>query len=115
MHNVTICGWFFLLGAFLGIIYDIFKILRSFMKSNFIVFFVDIFYFVIYTFLIFILNILINMGHMRYFFVEISFLGTIIYKFTVSKLIFYAFKKTNYFFQKKIIKKSLLVEFHKKM
>lgn len=97
MHHICICGCFLLLGLFLGIIYDIFKILRLIIRNNFIIFIFDISYFIIYTFCIFILNLLINMGYTRYFFVIISFLFTLVYKFTISKAIFRILRKINFF------------------
>lgn len=97
MHHICICGCFLLLGLFLGIIYDIFKILRLIIRNNFIIFVFDISYFIIYTFCIFILNLLINMGYTRYFFVIISFLSTLVYKFTISRALFRILGKINSF------------------
>ena len=97
MHHICICGCFLLLGLFLGIIYDIFKILRIIIHNNFIIFVFDTLYFIIYTFCIFILNLLINMGYTRYFFVIISFLSTVVYKFTISRVIFRILRKINFF------------------
>lgn len=101
MHHICICGCFLLLGLLLGIIYDIFKILRFIIHNNFIIFVFDTSYFIIYTFCIFILNLLVNMGYTRYFFVIISFLSTLVYKLTVSRAIFRVLIKINSFVHKK--------------
>ena len=89
MNQICVFLCFILLGIIMGIVYDVFKIIRVYLFSNNIfIFFLDIIYFIIYTLCIFLLNIMVNMGYVRYFFIWSSFFGVLLHKVSVSSFFF---------------------------
>lgn len=94
MSQTFIFLCFLLLGILLGMVYDVFKISRiRFNLNNIFILILDIFYFIIYTLFLFLLNLIINMGQTRYFFILSSFFGTISYKLAISNFVW---KKNNH-------------------
>lgn len=88
MSQAFIFLCFLSLGVLLGIVYDMFKILRvHFNSGNIFILILDVFYFVVYTLSLFLLNLIINMGQTRYFFILSSFFGTISYKLAISNFV----------------------------
>lgn len=89
--------FFFIIGIIIGMIFDIFKVLRkAFKTSDKITFFEDLLFIVIATYL-FVLGIIkLNGGEVRFFIFLGTFIGIIIYFLTISNIyviIFYAFVK----------------------
>ena len=77
------------LGVSLGIVYDLFKLDRLlFKRSKIFLFFSDILFWLISAFLIFTFCVIFSNGQIRGFIVLGTLLGFIIYRLTLSKLIF---------------------------
>jgi len=105
MSPILICGYFFVLGTFLGIIYDVFKIYRLiFASKNFLIFLLDVFYFLICSICVFVLSLVVNMGCIRYFIIQSAVIGFVSYKLTIGKLFNFIFIKILKFFNHLISK-----------
>ena len=77
------------LGVSLGIVYDLFKLDRLlFKRSKIFLFFSDILFWLISAFLIFTFCVIFSNGQIRGFIVLGTLLGFVIYRLTLSKLIF---------------------------
>lgn len=115
MISTLIFLHFLLLGLVLGILYDIFKILRNIFQSNVLIFFIDVTYFLICSIITFVLSVLVNSGNMRYFTIQGELLGIVLYKMTLSRIIFKIIDKI-VSICKKITKnlKSKMLKFNKK-
>ena len=87
MSSVLVFAYFFLLGIFLGLLYDLFKIFRIIIAKNSFIFFMDILYFVICSLVTFVLCIFINSGITRGFIFQGEFFGFITYKYIFSRII----------------------------
>lgn len=87
--------FFFIIGIIIGIIFDIFKVLRKSFKTPDIVTFIEDFIFVILSGILTIFGILkLNGGEIRFFLFLGIFFGILIYILTISNLcviILYAF------------------------
>lgn len=88
MSSVLIFVYFFLLGIILGILYDLFKILRILITKNTFIFFIDILYFVIGSLLTFVLSIYVNLGIIRGFIFQGELFGFIVYKCILGRVFF---------------------------
>ena len=79
----------FLLGAFLCLIYDLFRLDRIvFKRSTFVVVIEDIFFWIIAAFLTFCLLLLNTNGQIRTYILIIEGIGFVVFYFTVSKFLF---------------------------
>lgn len=77
------------LGVSLGIVYDLFKLDRLlFKRSKIFLFFSDILFWLISAFLIFTFCVIFSNGQIRGYIVLGTLLGFVIYRLTLSKLIF---------------------------
>jgi len=92
MNSFFVFLLFLAFGLIFGSIYDIFGIVRKWVGVTF-VFFLDILYFLIFSVFTFYMCILLNAGHVRYFIIQASFAGIILYKFTIGKQISNFLKK----------------------
>lgn len=96
------------LGAFLGLIYDFFKIDRNvFKRRKLTVVFQDILFWIISAFMFFSFSIVFSNGQIRAYLLLGSFLGFLIYRMTLSKiliLIIVPFKKINFIIKKQYLK-----------
>lgn len=79
----------FVLGSFLGLIFDIFKVVNSILEKNLKrVFFEDILYFILSAFATFIYVLIVNMGEIRFYILSGEIIGWLIYRFTFGRLIY---------------------------
>lgn len=79
----------FILGSFLGFIFDIFKVVNSILEKNLKrVFFEDILYFILSAFATFIYVLIVNMGEIRFYILSGEIIGWLIYRFTFGRLIY---------------------------
>ncbi len=93
-----------LLGFFLGILYDFFRILRMAIKSNGIIVFIeDFLFFILAAIITFSFMISNTHGQMRIFVIIGELLGAIIYYFTLGKLVIKIADKILTFIKKIII------------
>lgn len=104
---------FLSLGIILGILYDIFKILRYFYHNTVLVFTIDILYFIIYFIIMFKMLIILNFENIRSYMIFESCLGFILYKATISKFIFLAEKSIARFIKRHFPRVKLFI-FNKK-
>lgn len=76
------------LGLFLGVIYDLFRIYRIFVKSKPLnVFIQDILYFTIITIITFMFLLVYNDGRLRMFILIGELMGSVIYFFSISIIV----------------------------
>ena len=104
---------FLSLGIILGILYDIFKILRFFYHNIVFIFIIDILYFIIYFIIMFKTLIILNFESIRNYMIFECCLGFILYKVTISKFIFLAEKSIVRFIKRHSPKVKLFI-FNKK-
>lgn len=89
MLQLEIFIYSFLFGAVLGIIYDIFRIIRLFFKSRFWnVFIQDIIYFFFSGVSTFLFILFINSGEIRFYILAGEAIGFIIYYLTLGNIIY---------------------------
>ena len=82
------------MGVALGVVYDIFKVLRLLGLNSFLTaFFEDILFFLISTITIFSFYMQITDGKFRIYPLVSAFLGFLIYFLTLEKIVFYIIKK----------------------
>ncbi len=83
-----------LFGIFIGIIYDIFKCFRIIgFSKDYMILIEDILFALILGILTFFLSLSFNDGKIRFYIIFSEFLGILVYKFTISKLLIYIFIK----------------------
>lgn len=96
------------MGGILGLIYDFFKIDRIvFKRKKFIVFFQDIFFWLIAAFIFFSFSVVFSNGQIRAYLLFGCLIGFLIYRLTISKifiLIIIPFKKINAIIKKQYMK-----------
>ncbi len=79
----------FILGAFLGLIFDFFKVINSILKANLKrIFFEDILYFTLSAVVTFVYVLIVNMGEIRFYILCGEIFGWLIYRFTIGKLVY---------------------------
>lgn len=105
---------FILLGIALGLIYDIFKILRRLVQNKIFVFVIDVFYFLVCSVAIFYFCLVYNSGKIRYFVLQGVLIGAFLHKITISKFIFSFIEKTIVAVKKIRFPKMKLFIFNKK-
>ena len=105
---------FILLGIALGLIYDVFKILRCLIQNKIFIFFVDVFYFLVCSVSIFYFCLIYNSGKIRYFVLQGVLIGVFLHKITLSKFIFSFMGKTIVAVKKIRFPKMKLFIFNKK-
>ena len=77
-----------ILGAVLGVVFDVFRVIRAVIPHNsFFVAFEDIIFMLIWTFSLVIFSVELSGGNIRFFCFVGSFLGFIIYFFSVGKIV----------------------------
>jgi spore cortex biosynthesis protein YabQ len=77
-----------ILGAVLGVVFDVFRVIRAVIPHNsFFVAFEDIIFMLIWTFSLVIFSVELSGGNIRFFCFAGSFLGFIIYFFSVGKIV----------------------------
>jgi len=85
---VILFGESILLGAALGLLYDVFRILRiSFKNGKVLIFLEDVLFFTVATIVSFLFIVLQNDGVLRAFLILGELLGAVLYFFTVSLVI----------------------------
>ncbi len=93
-----------ILGAALGVVYDVFRVLRLVgFKAKIIVFFQDVLFFAIATLSLFSFYMQFTDGKFRIYVFLFVVLGFVLYFLTVGRLLFFAIKKI-YFFITSIFK-----------
>ena len=97
MIHLGIFGFSIIFGAFLGIFYDIFRIIRIFFKCKFWnVFIQDIIYFFLSGVSTFLFILFINSGEIRFYILAGELMGFTLYYLTLGSLvygIFYRFSR----------------------
>ncbi|MDR2074282.1 MAG: spore cortex biosynthesis protein YabQ [Oscillospiraceae bacterium] len=84
-----ICGYSCILGAFLGIIYDVFKMVRLIFKNRILsVFIQDIIYFFVSSIFTFLFLLAVNQGQVRFYIIAFIFVGWFFYYVVFSRVIF---------------------------
>lgn len=87
--QVQIFWYSFILGLFLGVIYDVFRIFRlAFNSKKWGIFFQDILYFVIISLITFFFGIIFNNGEIRYYILTGQFIGWIAYYISIGKIVY---------------------------
>lgn len=103
-HQIITSLYALLLGAALGVVYDVFRVLRLVgFKAFMLVFLEDILFFAICTISLFSFYMQFSDGKFRIYIFILAILGFIIYFLTVGKLVFFIIQKI-YIFLVKIIK-----------
>lgn len=87
MNSFFIFLLFLVFGLIFGAIYDIFGLLRKWIINDIWIFFLDVSYFLIFSIFIFYMCVLLNSGNVRYFIIQASFGGVLLYKFTLGRRI----------------------------
>ncbi|MDR1240867.1 MAG: spore cortex biosynthesis protein YabQ [Oscillospiraceae bacterium] len=86
---MQICIYSCIFGIIPGIIYDIFKIFRLIFNIKKLgLFILDIVYFIICAVLVFLFILTINLGYIRFFILNFIAAGWLIYRLTVSRIVF---------------------------
>lgn len=89
MNQFLMIGYSFLLGIFLGIFYDIFRIIRLLISpKNLSVFIQDIVYFLVSGFLTFLFLLVFNYGESRFYILVGETLGWILYHISLGDLVY---------------------------
>ena len=86
--HTALAAWAFVLGAFLCAVYDVFRLFRLNRKQNAILlFFSDILFCVFSTVCLLILFFNLSYGRVRFYALAITFIGFLVWRFTVSRLV----------------------------
>lgn len=89
-------------GGVLGFVYDIFRMLRKiFNHPNFLIYFEDVLYWLLVSFIMFYVMLFRNYGEIRFFSILGAFLGMLLYFLTLSSL-FMKISVSLYNFLKKV-------------
>ena len=94
MEQISVVAYALVLGAILGIFYDIFRIIRLlFGARNLGMFIQDIIYFLISGFITFLFVLIFNFGESRFYILAGEALGWCIYHVSVGDVIYSRAKK----------------------
>ncbi len=84
--------YFFVVGAFLGVIYDVFKLKReAFGKGSVVLFFDDLLFMAITTLVLVVCVFKVNSGRLRWYELAFTGVGFFVYRKTLSKLVMLLF------------------------
>lgn len=84
-NNVVL--WLFIIGAIIGVIYDIFKVKREIFGKKLIIYIVDdLLFSLLYTTILVFAIFLTNYGYVRWYEIVAALFGFFLYKVTVSNL-----------------------------
>ena len=87
-----------ILGAFLGVVFDVFRVIRAIVLHNsFIVAFEDIIFILIWAFSLVVFSVELSGGIIRFFCFAGTFLGFAIYFFTIGKIVITIIRKISLF------------------
>ena len=90
-----------ILGAFLGVVFDVFRVIRAIVPHNsFIVAFEDILFILIWALSLVVFSVELSGGIIRFFCFFGTFLGFAIYFFTVGKIIITLIRKISLFIRR---------------
>lgn len=92
-HQETVFALMALVGAFLGFLYDVFKLKRTLFGSCYLVLFADDFLYSLFSCTIFLFSVFVlNNGRIRWYEFAFCTLGFFLYRITLSKIIMPVFE-----------------------
>lgn len=101
MGQIRVVLFSLIFGVILGMLYDIFRMLRTIMKTDKKqTFLFDVVYLIICGFLTFIFAMTFNFGEVRFYIIGAEILGGVLYYFTVGEFIIRIFYKVFFFIEK---------------